>query len=165
VISGLKVTLRIAHKARTRSVSNPNQAPQAIPGSESRRLQNALLAFKIASMTIWEVVMAVVMTFKVIADLTHHTADVTHHTDDVSYPTTAFEVKRHLKVIPSGMRREQASATTGRDRELPIHETYDEIHETYDEVGGAPRAVFIPVVGAKALNRDVAFAAVSLQII
>lgn len=54
------------------------------------------------------------------------------------------------------MRREQASATTGRDRELPID-------ETCDEVGGAPPAVFIPVVGAKVLNRDVAFAAVSLQ--
>ena len=52
------------------------------------------------------------------------------------------------------MRREQASATTERDRQLPIH-------EIYDDVGGA-RAVGIPVVGAKASNRDAAFAAVSL---
>ena len=52
------------------------------------------------------------------------------------------------------MLREQAFATTGRDTELPIH-------ETYNEVGGA-RAVGIPEVGAKASNRDAAFAAVSL---
>ena len=43
------------------------------------------------------------------------------------------------------MRREQASATTERDRQLPIH-------EIYDDVGGA-RAVGIPVVAAKASNR------------